>query len=551
MIQSGQVNIHEPISGIQGHQWNADLSPLQSEAMSRLPSQDSVGANSYNLSDSGANTFDHLGSERMYTSLSQKSLHISSARSDITGRSSPDNFVPYTPRLQQAMDLQTFDHFPYPGREDYQDNSSAYHRDDFKLDLTSNGLTSDSSYSMFPNSGESFAPLSVDVPVTSDSMSYDAKMLHESPVWTIAAFPESQRSSPTLKEWPLPEPQMVSTTSSPLEYDYSPSLESLSPNVQDYPDISDIPPYTASDRVLRKPIGPRQSKVTSDMAARNQRFPGTSEGSDQSMRFVGRSNLEVDNTARDHPYYHNVSVQADGLYHCPWEGQEGCSHKPEKLKCNYEYEFSISRPHVFNANSFACNSKSVDSHLKPYKCKVHACENSKFSSTACLLRHEREAHAMHGHGDKPYLCTYEGCERGAAGNGFPRHWNLCDHMKRVHNHPGPTKSSGSGSPPPSNGSNRGKNKRKAEVSEPTPVEKAIKRIATPPVAVRQEPSLMDHYHQSERKLLDVVKRLHDPRNARNMEMLRNASDCIKVMAQTTQRINTAPTMERNSSQQSG
>ena len=40
---------------------------------------------------------------------------------------------------------------------------------------------------------------------------------------------------------------------------------------------------------------------------------------------------------------------------------------------------------------------------------------------------------MHGHGEKPFLCTFEGCERGVPGNGFPRHWNLCDHMKRFHN----------------------------------------------------------------------------------------------------------------------
>jgi hypothetical protein len=29
-------------------------------------------------------------------------------------------------------------------------------------------------------------------------------------------------------------------------------------------------------------------------------------------------------------------------------------------------------------------------------------------------------------------------------NGFPRHWNLRDHIRRVHNDPGPTKSSASG-----------------------------------------------------------------------------------------------------------
>lgn len=79
-------------------------------------------------------------------------------------------------------------------------------------------------------------------------------------------------------------------------------------------------------------------------------------------------------------------------------------------------------------------SKFIDSHLKPFRCKNEACAKQEFSSTACLLRHEREAHGMHGHGDRPHLCYYPGCERGIPGNGFPRRYNLFDHMKRVHDH---------------------------------------------------------------------------------------------------------------------
>jgi hypothetical protein len=41
-------------------------------------------------------------------------------------------------------------------------------------------------------------------------------------------------------------------------------------------------------------------------------------------------------SARDHYLYKNVFPQADGLFHCPWEGQSSCNHRPEKLKCNYE-----------------------------------------------------------------------------------------------------------------------------------------------------------------------------------------------------------------------
>lgn len=43
---------------------------------------------------------------------------------------------------------------------------------------------------------------------------------------------------------------------------------------------------------------------------------------------------------------------------------------------------------------------------------------------------------MYAYGDTPYLCTYEGCERGVDGNGFPRYWNLRGHMKQMHNDPG-------------------------------------------------------------------------------------------------------------------
>lgn len=39
---------------------------------------------------------------------------------------------------------------------------------------------------------------------------------------------------------------------------------------------------------------------------------------------------------------------------------------------------------------------------------------------------------MHGHGARPNLCHYADCERSAPGQGFPRRYNLFDHMRRVH-----------------------------------------------------------------------------------------------------------------------
>jgi hypothetical protein len=176
-------------------------------------------------------------------------------------------------------------------------------------------------YSIFATSGdEMFVSNSLpsQVSVSRESLSFPPSAMMNSPEMWEPDFLDSQRSSPTLHEdpWALPPPHMMtSTTNSPL--DYSPSLDGLSP---------------------RKPIGPRQSKVTSD--SRRTRVAGSSETSDESFnKLVGRSSLELDNTAREHPLYHNVTPKADGLYHCPFEDdpKTNCTHKPEKLKCNYEY----------------------------------------------------------------------------------------------------------------------------------------------------------------------------------------------------------------------
>lgn len=52
--------------------------------------------------------------------------------------------------------------------------------------------------------------------------------------------------------------------------------------------------------------------------------------------FIPRRQGSDGESARDHALYKNVASGPDGLFHCPWEGQPNCNHKPEKLKCNYE-----------------------------------------------------------------------------------------------------------------------------------------------------------------------------------------------------------------------
>ncbi|KAF7136867.1 hypothetical protein CNMCM5793_006437 [Aspergillus hiratsukae] len=128
-----------------------------------------------------------------------------------------------------------------------------------------------------------------------------------------------------------------------------------------------------------------------------------------------KENTELRNP-RDHPYY-SYPTHSDGKYYCPFaNGEKPCNHPPTTQKCAYH--------------------KYLDSHLKPYRCKVPACMEAQlqFSSNACLFRHEREAHGFHGHGDNPHLCLFEGCDRSVPGYGFPRRWNLFDHMRRVHDY---------------------------------------------------------------------------------------------------------------------
>jgi hypothetical protein len=326
--------------------WNVELSPTNGEEMSRYPSQDSIGAHSHRTSHSSSlsNHYEHTGSVAMYPSVSQMSYHMSSAQSDSTDRStSPDNSALYTPT--QPLDPMAFENFPFLSGEDISGSDAPFHSN------SEVSLTSGPSFGLYTSAADDTFESTLTVghlPISHDGL-YNPSLIMDSPViWENGpAFLDSQRSSPVLDEWALPPPQVLtSSSSSPLGY--SASLGDISPRcVPEFSDRTQLPPYSAGGRVARKPVAPRQSKVASDMASKNRGPSGTSDTSDESLRFVVRSSLEIDNTARDHPLYQNVSTHADGLYHCPWENDQSCQHKPEKLKCNYEYEPSLPLPSTF------------------------------------------------------------------------------------------------------------------------------------------------------------------------------------------------------------
>ena len=243
---------------------------------------------------------------------------------------------------------EVFDEYALQGAEDISGASPVFHRNSTS-GIDSNpvavAMTAGPSYNLYVTTGDEglFTATSL------DNQGYDPNTL-ESPTLWATDFTKSQRSSPTILEdsW-LPASPLLMSTTTPLYY--SPSLEGMSPSFgQEFSDLTERRPQSTTNNRARK-AGPRQSKVTSDLAsaARHQRPGGTSETSDgSSIRLVGRSSLETDNNARMHYLYHNAAPKADRLYHCPWE-EEGCQHKPEKLKCNYEYA-----PFPFCPSSFRC-----------------------------------------------------------------------------------------------------------------------------------------------------------------------------------------------------
>ncbi|KAI1417693.1 hypothetical protein F5Y13DRAFT_151624 [Hypoxylon sp. FL1857] len=331
---------------------------------------------------------------------------------------------------------------------------------------------------------------------TQMQLNFEANLTGNSPAattWSSLSPVESRISTPGLPEdaWSVPMDASPSRTN-----DSSPIMDGVSPS-------------------LDRQMGLMTTEDANGVVLADDMFA-------LPPSFTRRSSGDGESSARDHPLYKNVCPQPDGLFHCPWEGQSSCNHKPEKLKCNYD--------------------KFVDSHLKPYRCKIETCENARFSSTACLLRHEREAHAMHGHGDKPYLCTYDGCDRGVPGNGFPRQWNLKDHMRRVHNDNGNSLNNVSGSPPSGHGSSvhsaKGRKRKNKDSVDSTSSRKHSSRYAQAAEAAMRaaEQPMVDEWYQHHKALQTYLQEFSVPDAFDYLQHITEARDHLAAMGKISQKL---------------
>ena len=120
--------------------------------------------------------------------------------------------------------------------------------------------------------------------------------------------------------------------SAPLSPHSSPEIQCQSPRYVDYEylDSSELVSYQIDDFSADRKVTVMAEDLT------GKPIPQLDDALTLPPPFTTRRQGNEGESARDHELYKNVSVQADGLFHCPWEGQPSCNHKPEKLKCNYE-----------------------------------------------------------------------------------------------------------------------------------------------------------------------------------------------------------------------
>jgi hypothetical protein len=218
-----------------------------------------------------------------------------------------------------------------------------------------------------------------------------------------------------------------------------------------------------------------------------------------------------------------MPTQSDGKYYCPFAvGDKACNHQPTTQKCAYQQVPLDLIALLRNQKLTVHPSKYLDSHLKPYRCKVPTCLEAqlRFSSNACLFRHEREAHGLHGHGDNPHLCLWEGCDRSIPGFGFPRRWNLYDHMRRVHDYTSSERHSSPetspiGTPPKKKETSR---KRKVTGPTPAPTMKRTRSVHSQPGSAKATQSSAQHGQR-----LQNAERNYQKCRERLVEELRNIS----------------------------
>jgi hypothetical protein len=122
---------------------------------------------------------------------------------------------------------------------------------------------------------------------------------------------------------------------------------------------------------------------------------------------------------------------------------------------------------------------------------------------------------MHGHGARPHLCHFRDCERAVPGHGFPRRYNLFDHMKRVHQYDGPTTES---SPTATSGQVPRKavsRKRKASAEDSGEKRQKVAKITAEQQRQQAREQMTQQFLSKKQLLIDILSNLSSPNDLRD------------------------------------
>jgi hypothetical protein len=138
---------------------------------------------------------------------------------------------------------------------------------------------------------------------------------------------------------------------------------------------------------------------------------------------------------------------------------------------------------------------------------------------------------------------YEGCERSILGSGFPRQWNLRDHMKRVHNDHG----SAGGSPTGAAQQATKGRKRKSDASETqgsTSRKASIKSMPAPEPKLPPVKPLIEQWMDHHKVVADMLSRMNKPDDVQNLQHISEAQKHLEAMLKmTTAQVNITPKAE--------
>lgn len=136
---------------------------------------------------------------------------------------------------------------------------------------------------------------------------------------------------PAIHQWHQSTPNVpmdLNFTPSNYRSPLAPSMhllgDSAFPSLEPSPSIfqDDLSYFNTPPNDVQLPAGSSQAPSTTTEITSGQQSPVSY-----------RAEIE---TRGEHPLYSRATTGSDGLYHCPWEADPSCNHKPESLKCNYE-----------------------------------------------------------------------------------------------------------------------------------------------------------------------------------------------------------------------